>query len=159
MNNVEIKAFNLCKEVIEKLGFELVEVTYKKEYGTPTLTFFIYIKRGVTLDDCELVSTTIDPLLDEADISNGELYHLAVSSLGLDRIIKTNDDLRRNLNCDIELKLIQNLSKKKEVIHGILQSYDEEKIVIVDKNGKEKEYIRSNIEKMKPHIDFKRLLG
>ena len=156
MNNVESRAMQLCKEIIEKLGFELVEVTFKKEYGTPTLTFFIYIKRGVSLDDCELVSNSIEKILDDNDVTNGTFYHLAVSSLGLDRPIITSDDLRRNIDCDIEIKLKQP-SNKKETIHGILQSYDFEKITIINKKGEIKEYLLSNIEKMKPYIDFKNI--
>lgn len=94
----------LCRETVEKMGFSLCDVEYKKEYSDMVLTFFIDKEGGVTIDDCENVSRAIEPVLDEAD-PIAEAYVLSVSSLGLDRPFKKNADYERNLNKEIEVKL------------------------------------------------------
>jgi ribosome maturation factor RimP len=114
MNGIEMKAEETGRPVIEKLGYELVETQYKDIYGNPTLTFFIYKKGGVTLDDCEAVSNALDGVMDENDVTDGKFYHLNVSSLGLDRPILTDDDFRRNIGEDVELIFVEKIGKKKE---------------------------------------------
>ena len=71
-------AEKLCTELIEKEGFELVEVKFEKEYGNDTLCFYIYAPDGVSINDCEKVHNLIEPILDEHDISNQRPYYLSV---------------------------------------------------------------------------------
>ena len=153
INDIETKAEGICKPIIENLGYELVETTFRDLYGNPTLTFYIYKKGGISLNDCEIVTNAINDVLDEADITRGEFYHLNVSSLGLDRLIITEDDFRRNLDEDIELIFAKKIGKMKRT-HGKLIAYDESKITILEKN-KKVSYDRLNIETVRPYIDFK----
>ena len=150
-NDIELKATDLVADIISDMGYELVETEYKKIYGNPTLTFYIYKKGGITLEDCEKVSNAIDPILENNDISYGAFYHLNVSSLGLDRPILTNDDYRRNLGEDIEVLFDENSKKKKT--HGILISYNDDEIVIEEK-GKQVTYERINLSTVRPYIKF-----
>lgn len=87
----------LAAEVAARHGLEIVEVRFHRRAGRPTLR--IDLDRpgspGVGLDDCEAVSRELEPLLDEADLVEGS-YDLQVSSPGLDRPIRTDDDIRRN---------------------------------------------------------------
>ena len=66
-----------------------MEVQYKKEQGHMVLTLFIDSPNGIKMEDCERVSRAVDPILDEADPIS-EQYYLSVSSLGLDRPIKSD---------------------------------------------------------------------
>lgn len=150
-NDIELRAKDLVSDLISDMGYELVETEYKKIYGNPTLTFYIYKKGGITLEDCEKVSNAIDPILEDNDISYGAFYHLNVSSLGLDRPILTNDDYRRNIGEDIEL-IFEESSKKKKV-HGILISYNDNEIVIEEKN-KKVTYERIKLFTVRPYIKF-----
>ena len=136
MADVKVRAEAVTAEAIAALGYEIVEVTYKKEYGTPTLTFFIDVDRegGITLDDCEKVSKTIDPILDEADITNGVAYNLNVSSPGIDRPLKTERDFKKNKDKMIEIGFYAPINGKKKV-EGKLLNWDEESVTVqVGKN-------------------------
>ena len=79
------KVTELCKDVVEQCGVSLYEVKFERDAddGQMHLTFFIDSESGITLSDCEAVSKAVDPLLEEANLIDGE-YHLDVSSLGID---------------------------------------------------------------------------
>ena len=153
-NEIEITAHALALPIVEKLGFELVETKYTKSYGSNNLTFYIYKKGGIMIDDCEQVSKAIDPVMDENDISHGEFYFLNVSSLGLDRPVLTNDDYRRSLDEDLELIFQPDTQGKRKKTHGVLLSYDDDNVVINEK-GKQTTYKRCNLATVRPYINFK----
>ena len=73
--------------VIEGLGYEVWDIEYVKEGAEYFLRFTIDSPDGITIDDCEKVHRTIDPLLDELDPNEGA-YNLQVSSPGLERDVK-----------------------------------------------------------------------
>ena len=54
--NYEERAEQLLQPIIDKHGFELVDVEYVKEAGTWFLRAFIDKEGGITIDDCEVVS-------------------------------------------------------------------------------------------------------
>ncbi|WP_027363807.1 ribosome maturation factor RimP [Desulfotruncus alcoholivorax] len=80
--------------VIFDLGLELVDIQYVKEGGKWYLRIFIDKPDGVGLEDCQMVSERIDPLLDEKD-PIPQSYLLEVSSPGLDRPLKKLADFER----------------------------------------------------------------
>ena len=65
--------------VITELGYRLWDLEYVKEGAEYFLRFTIDSDDGITIDDCEKVHRTIDPLLDELDPIEGS-YNLQVSS-------------------------------------------------------------------------------
>jgi ribosome maturation factor RimP len=79
---------------IEELGMELVDIEYVKEGGRWFLRVFIDKPGGVGLEDCQRVSESIDPLLDETD-PIPQSYTLEVSSPGLNRPLKKLADFER----------------------------------------------------------------
>ena len=56
-------------------------------------------------------------------------YYLEVSSPGLDRPIKTDQDIKRNLEKEVEVNLYKSINGKKH-IEGILIDYDENTVTI-----------------------------
>ena len=140
--------------IIDNLGYELYEVTYTKAQNGMNLTLFIakHDNSPITIDDCELVHRTVDPLLDEIDPTNGESYYLNVSSLGLNRLIKTDKDFKRCVGCDIVTKLYVQQNGKKEFV-GNLKSFDSESITLVVGDN-ELVINRSNIASCKLDIKF-----
>ena len=68
--------------IIEKLGYEVVEVEYGKKVDGMNMTFYIDKKGGITLDDCEIVHKAIDAPLDEINPTGDEKYILNISSCG-----------------------------------------------------------------------------
>lgn len=121
------------KDTIESLGYELVDVQYVKENGSMSLIFTIDNDKGVTIDDCEIVSKKIDPMLEEINPTDDKPYTLVVSSPGLDRPLKTDRDLKHALGQEIEIVLFAKISGKKN-FHGILESFDEKHIVLKTEN-------------------------
>lgn len=153
MANVKQRVEEFITPIVEGLGLEIVEVSYEKKYDGMNLTVFIDKKGGVTIEDCETVHRAIDEPLDELDPTEGASYTLNVSSPGLDREIKTDKDFNRNLGEVLEVNLFKKLLTSKKFV-GELQSFDENKIVLIDKKGKEIEIERSLISKAVKYIEF-----
>ena len=142
----------LVKPIIEANGMELVEVEYKKLYGTPTLIVYIDKEGGVSLDDCEKIHRLIDEPLDELDPTAGAAYNLNVSSPGLDRPLKRERDYIKNIGKSIDISLYEPIGGKKKFTCTLV-SYDSDNIV-ADIDG---EQITLNIKQIavaKPTITF-----
>lgn len=77
--DIEKNVLELLKEPVESLGFRIDEITYELEGTTKFLRIIIDKDGIVNLDDCVLVSKTINPLLDEKDLIE-ENYILDVCS-------------------------------------------------------------------------------
>jgi len=137
----------LVEPVLVDMGYELVEVEYMKEFGDYFLKIFIYNDTGVGVDDCEIIARKVSEILDEKDLIPGA-YYLEVSSPGLDRPISTNDDLRRNLNKDIEVRLYKAIDNIKN-FEGKLIDYNEEDIKIVEEDETERVIPRQSISLMR----------
>lgn len=142
---------NAVKSVAELDGIEVVDVEFYKEYGKLNLTVLIWTKSGITLDDCEKVHNLVSAELDKYDDMFDGDYVLNVSSSGLDRKIVSNDDFRRALDTEIEC-----VDGQKNVVHGILKSYDDENIVVfVDgKKPQDKTISRKILTKVQPYVRF-----
>ena len=153
MANVKKQVEDLVAPIAEELGVEVVEVAFEKKYDGMNLTIFIDKKGGVGLEDCEKLHRAIDEPLDELDPTNGAPYTLNVSSPGLDREIKTDKDFNRNLGEILEINLFKKIGLSKKII-GELLSFDEDKIVIKDKKGKDIEIARNIISKATKYIEF-----
>ncbi len=145
------KIFELVEPTVKSLGYELYEVEYQKEFDNWVLTLYIEGPNGVSLDDCELVSNAVDPILDEADPIE-QSYYLSVSSLGLDRPLKTDRDYARNVGNVLDVKLYAPLSGKKEFT-GTLKGYDKDTFTI-ELNSVDVVIERKKAALIRPHISF-----
>lgn len=145
------RVFEICEPTVKSLGFELYDVEFEKEYDNWVLTLFIDRPEGVSLDDCELVSNAVDPLLDEADPIE-QAYYLSVSSVGIDRPLKKDKDFQRNLGKKLDIKLYAPLEGKKELT-GTLASFDGEEFTLDTGRG-ELRLKRRACALIRPHIDF-----
>ena len=150
------KVKQICEEklrpVIEEMGYELVEVSYEKENGSMSLIFTIDKEEGVTIDDCEIVNKKIDPILDELNPTDDKPYTLVVSSPGLDRPIRTDRDLKRNLGKEIELTLFAKQDGQK-VFKGVLKDFDDKNVTLQTQKG-DFTFERTKIANMKLVIVF-----
>lgn len=144
---------NSLQKVVESLGFELYEVEYLKKQNGMNLTLFITKKDStVTIQDCELVHRTVDPILDELDPTNGASYYLNVSSLGLDRPIKSDKDFNRCLGKEVVVKTYEALQGTKQ-FEGVLKAYTDTNIDLQIKESIVN-INRSNIAVCKLNIKF-----
>ena len=152
MSKIADAAEQVVRPIVEANGMELVEVEFKKLYGTPTLTVYIDKPGGVSLDDCELIHRAIDGPMDELDPTEGAPYNLNVSSPGLDRPLKTLNDYNRKLGEKVEVSLYAPVEGKKKYI-AVLDEATEEEITL--KEGEKTIKIQlKQIAAAKPYIKF-----
>lgn len=138
--------------VIEKLGYEVVDLEYVKQSDGMNLIFYIDCDNGVNIEDCEKVSKIIDPLLEELNPTDDKPYILNVSSPGIDRPLKTERDFLRNKGKEIEITLFSKINGKK-VFDGVLVSFNEKDIVI-ENNNQQLTFSREKIAHIVPIIKF-----
>ncbi len=154
MADVRNKAEQIGLSVLPPLGYELVEVEYKKLFGQQTLIFYIDTDKegGISLDDCEIASKALEEVLDRDDITSGLTYNLNVSSPGLDRPLKTERDFIKKQGTKIEINFYAPVNGKKK-IEGILKTWTESDVTIEIK-GQEQTFDRKAISIIKPVIEF-----
>ena len=149
-SNQEILEF--AQKIAQPLGIDCVEVEFKQGKN-PELTLFIDKEGGVDLNACELFHNAINEPLDELDPTFGLPYRLNVSSLGIDRPFKTDNDFISHIGQRVEVKLYASI-KGKKFYDGILMSYDKEKITLkVDEKNTFTIELKG-IVKINEYIDF-----
>ena len=94
----------LVESKVNELGYRVYDIDFGKEPEGYVLTIYIDAESPITLDDCEKVSRAVEPVLDEADPIT-QPYYLSVSSIGLDRPLTIDEDFKRNLGKQIDIKL------------------------------------------------------
>ena len=145
MKKIEENISQLVKASVEKLGYELYDVEYRKQGKDYYITIYIDSENGITLEDCEKTSNELDEILDKADLIK-EQYFLEISSPGLERTIRTDEHLQKAIGKEIEITLYTKIDNKKQYI-GVLKAYNENSITI--QNEEEKEIDRKNISNIK----------
>ena len=155
ISSVIEKAMPVINDVLAKLGYELVDIEYKLQYGDMHLTVFIAKDGGVSLDDCETVSNALDGPLDALDPTDGKPYSLDVSSPGLDRPFKTQRDFERNYGEKVEVKLFAPIKGTKVKLYvGTLVSRTETELTIETDDGNQTVIENSLVALVRPYIEF-----
>lgn len=148
MASIEEKVENLIKQKIENIGYELYDVEYTKEGKNYFLRIFIDKPEGIDINDCEEVNNEITDLLDEANYIK-EAYYLEVSSPGIERILRKDSHLQKNIGTQIEIKLFSKDKNGKKEYQGTLKSFDKENINIENEKKEELKIERKNIAQIK----------
>lgn len=136
----------------EEHGIEIVDVEFEKEAGEWYLRIYIDKEGGVGIDDCELISRYIDPVLDEEDFIT-QAYTLEVSSPGLTRPLKKEKDFIRHSGDYVELKLYSAYEGYKDFV-GILKAFDADSVTLEFEEGETIRFERKNIAVIRPAILF-----
>ncbi len=108
--------------ICESVGVSLYDVEFVKEGGAYYLRVFIDAEQGVDVEQCEKVSRLLDPALDEADPIE-QSYYLEVSSVGLDRPLKTEKDFHHFMGQPVEVRTYEPIDGAKQFT-GTLTSYE-----------------------------------
>ena len=146
----EIKEF--CKNLTENIGVSVEDVEFKGgDY--PTITVYINKKGGVDLDTCEKVSKLLDAPFDELNPTFDQPYTLNVSSVGIDRPFKTDEDFTSHIGELVEVKLKSSV-KGKKFFDGILLSYDGKTIAVKTDEKTTLTFDLKNVVKVNEYIDF-----
>lgn len=111
-NNLIEKIEEKIAPKIKELGFEIEYIEMAKEGGNSILRIVLdKPDRAVSIDDCELISRSVEEDVDEF-IKNE--YVLEVSSPGLERQLKNVDLYKKYVGKRIHVKLFQKSEYGKE---------------------------------------------
>lgn len=150
--NLEATIEEIVTKITDEHGFEMVDVEYVKEAGEYYLRVYIDKEEGISLNECELVSRELSPILDEKDPIK-ENYFLEVSSPGLDRAIKKDRDFVRYQGRDVDLKLYKSLNGCKQ-FEGELVGLTEDNNIKIIVNNEEMEFNRKDVAIVRLAIKF-----
>lgn len=117
-NTVEIVR-DIAKPIADSLGLDLWDVRFIKEGTQWYLRIFIDKKEGISIEDCEAMSRTIDKPLDDVDPIN-QSYCLEVCSPGIERELVRDEHFERFIGADIKIRLIRANSEGKKELYGKL---------------------------------------
>ena len=118
--------------------FELVDVEYGKIGSDYVLSVFVDKPEGITVNDTADLTDIISPLLDTIKPDPfPEQYFLEVTSPGLERPLKTKEQLADAVGQYIHVSLYQAVNKSK-TFEGTLLSFEEDSLTMeyMDKTRK-----------------------
>jgi len=127
---VEAQIGQAIEEVITSLGFRLVRVKLSQRDGS---TLQIMLERGdgsLTIEDCDLLSATISPILDVEDLIAGH-YNLEVSSPGIDRLLVRISDFVRAIGMQAKVETLAEIDGKRK-FRGIIVSVGDDHFTLKD---------------------------
>ncbi len=148
----EAKSEAMLAPIMQKHGFELVDVEYVKEAGYWYLRAYIDKEGGITVDDCEAVSQEFGELLDQEDFIE-DSYILEVSSPGLGRPMKKDKDFERHLGEEVEGKLFRAVNGETS-IEGTLDSYTKDTVTVLTEEDEPLVLERKNIALIRQALEF-----
>ncbi len=137
--------------VLEELGFELVEVQYRREQSGWVLRLIIDKQDGISLGDCAAVSREISQLLDIEDFID-QAYNLEVSSPGLNRPLKSMAEFERFVGRLAKIKTIEPIADE-HVFIGKINKTEGESIVL-EVGTKEVTILFSQVARARLEVEF-----
>ena len=125
---VSQEVVSLIEPILMAEELELVDVEYKKEGKSWVLRIFIDKEGGVTIADCQKVSRLTGDLIDvEETITT--TYSLEVSSPGLNRVLKREEDFLKFKGRQIYLHSLSPIDNRKK-FNGILTDFKDQTVFI-----------------------------
>ncbi len=104
----------IAESLLPEFGMEMVDVEFLHERGRWTLRVYIDKEGGVTIDDCASVSRELGDLVDAENIIDHP-YVLEVSSPGIDRPLRKEQDFLRSIGKLIKLEMVRPVNKRKNI--------------------------------------------
>jgi ribosome maturation factor RimP len=131
MTSPTLRLNGIIAPVIEQLGYEFVTSELLPQGGYTLLRIYIDSPKGVTVEDCEVVSRQVSAVLDVENPISGQ-YNLEVSSPGFYRPLVTSAHFARFVGHHIKVKLRQSRDEhERRNYSGLLQAVSEGNIIII----------------------------
>lgn len=141
---------NMIKETLAGVGLRLFSYSFTGQ----VMRVAIDKESGsINVTDCEQASRALEKLFDEREIIN-QHYTLEVSSPGLDRALKNQEDYARVIGSKV--KIVINEDGKQLAVIGWLQQVSADGLTLEFKNKEIKKYLFTNIINGKIEVDFNR---
>lgn len=112
----------LVTPILDRKGFELVDVEFKKEGSHWFLRVYIDKEGGIDIEDCGVVSEELSALLDEHD-PIPQAYFLEVSSPGAERPLKREKDIHASIGKHVYVTTYEPIEEQKS-FEGKLIAFD-----------------------------------
>ena len=126
MNYIITKVKEMAIDKANALDLEIVDVEWVNEYGTNILRIIADSKEMLNIDQATALNEAISLGLDELDLIEDE-YMLEVSSPGIERELKTEEDINNNINNYVHLDFLTHypITQKNKVLEleGYLRSF------------------------------------
>ena len=151
LSKIEKLTYDFALPFVEGAGYEIYDVEYIKEGPHWFLRLFITRNDGVNIDDCEKISRSLSPVLDEKNFISTN-YFLEVSSPGIERVLRQDEHFDGAIGEKIKVKLYKEVDGVKET-EGELVFAEHSKIVLDIVSG-QIEIERKNIAKANVVFDF-----
>ena len=148
----EEKTEQFVLPILERMGFELIDVEYVKEGSTFYLRIYVDKEGGITVNDCEAVAREMNEILDREDYIS-DPYVFEVSSPGIGRPLKKEKDFIRNLDMEVEIHTYRMINKSKEFV-GLLKSFNEENVTIETVDGDLLTFAKADISLIREYIEW-----
>lgn len=147
MASIEEKVTKLVEPIIENLGYELYDVEYAKEGKNYFLRIFIDNEKGIDLNDCEKVNDAVNDILDRENYIK-EQYFLEISSPGIERVLRKDKHLEKNIGEEVNVKLFKKNENGEKEYLGKLKEFNQNEIVL-ETEEQEIKIERKNISQIK----------
>lgn len=143
MDNVIQKLKELVSETLKEKGYELVDLKYGKKGGNWFLQIFVdKVSKsgmddpqgkecGITIKDCKIISEFLGYTLDRNPELIGVDYNLEVSSPGLNRELKTEEDFNKSTGKSVKIKLYKPIENYR-IWRGRILYAENGKVIIED---------------------------
>ena len=154
------KLLGLVTPILDDMGFELVDLVYRREEKDWVVRIFVDREGGVNLDDCASVSREVGALLEVEDVVTSA-YRLEISSPGLDWPLKKAADFERFTGKLAKIVMAQKVDPdgrghERKTFVGHLRGLDGEVVLLEqsDKKGGVVELPLADIDKANLEIEF-----
>jgi len=128
MASKEQQITDMLAPTVVALGFELWGVEYLPQGRHSILRIYIDSDRGISVDDCALVSEQVSGVLDVEDPLTGH-YTLEVSSPGMDRLLFRLEQYPAFVGQVLDVRLRSAFEGRRR-LKGILKGVEGEEVVI-----------------------------
>ncbi len=118
----------LVEPVLERLGYELVDLEYTSGRAASVVRLFIDRAEGIGLEDCATASREVSAVLDVED-PIPSAYTLEVSSPGFDRVLRTRAHFGRFVGERVHVELKEPRAGRRRYT-GTLLAVDEDGIAL-----------------------------
>lgn len=114
---------SLIEPVLDEMGYRLVRIRMTGTDGATLQIMADRADRAVTIEDCELISRSISPLLDVED-PLPDAYHLEVSTPGIDRPLVRPSDFERWAGHEAKVEMAEMIGEQKR-FRGELEGFED----------------------------------
>lgn len=143
MNNLEMRIFGFAREIADGLNLQIISVEDVRENHMRIIRVIADKEGGLTVDDSVALNEALSDKLDEVDPIEGS-YYLEVSSPGVERELKTDEDLHLSIGKKVFIKTYEKIGSEKEFT-GLLLEFDGETLKI-----------EANIKQFKKLVEIKK---